>query len=315
MTMTSEVKLEPTAEEIERVARAFCRAQGYDPDFMMGRMDVGGMFPAWQCYETHARAAILAMDRRASPPAVCDVATMHTSSGLPDYFARVTVGDRSLEFFMSKIKGQADYHAAELDWLLNGAEKPDILAFDYTEPEGLAEYLAARASPPAPAVAVPEGYWLAPDEPTDDMLDAADRARALPEHFIREVYAAARAAAPQPPATRSEAQPPYPEGEVVGPCVCGSWPGGRCLRCEWRPATRSYEEGKRDWIEAAARIVEGQPYGEGADNPARYRTWAHWPTLPNGTKGNRGVDDFLVKHCDALATAIRSLADEPRHGE
>ena len=25
--------------------------------------------------------------------------------------------------------------------------------------------------------------------------------------------------------------PPYPEGEVVSPCVCGSWPGGKCLRC------------------------------------------------------------------------------------
>lgn len=25
--------------------------------------------------------------------------------------------------------------------------------------------------------------------------------------------------------------PSYPEGEVVGPCVCGSWPGGKCLRC------------------------------------------------------------------------------------
>ena len=28
-------------------------------------------------------------------------------------------------------------------------------------------------------------------------------------------------------------QPPYPEGIVVGPCVCGSWPGGECLRCPW----------------------------------------------------------------------------------
>lgn len=25
--------------------------------------------------------------------------------------------------------------------------------------------------------------------------------------------------------------PRYPTGEVVGPCVCGSWPGGKCLRC------------------------------------------------------------------------------------
>jgi hypothetical protein len=25
--------------------------------------------------------------------------------------------------------------------------------------------------------------------------------------------------------------PPYPQGDVAGPCVCGSWPGGPCLRC------------------------------------------------------------------------------------
>ena len=27
--------------------------------------------------------------------------------------------------------------------------------------------------------------------------------------------------------------PAYPEGDVVGPCVCGSWPGGKCLKCTW----------------------------------------------------------------------------------
>jgi hypothetical protein len=25
--------------------------------------------------------------------------------------------------------------------------------------------------------------------------------------------------------------PAYPRGDVVGPCVCGSWPGGKCLKC------------------------------------------------------------------------------------
>lgn len=25
--------------------------------------------------------------------------------------------------------------------------------------------------------------------------------------------------------------PPYPDGNVSGPCVCGSWPGGTCFRC------------------------------------------------------------------------------------
>lgn len=25
--------------------------------------------------------------------------------------------------------------------------------------------------------------------------------------------------------------PDYPKGDVVGPCICGSWPGGPCLKC------------------------------------------------------------------------------------
>lgn len=24
----------------------------------------------------------------------------------------------------------------------------------------------------------------------------------------------------------------YPSGIVYGPCVCGSWPGGKCLKCQ-----------------------------------------------------------------------------------
>jgi hypothetical protein len=26
--------------------------------------------------------------------------------------------------------------------------------------------------------------------------------------------------------------PDYPEGKVIGPCVCGGWPGGKCFRCK-----------------------------------------------------------------------------------
>ena len=33
--------------------------------------------------------------------------------------------------------------------------------------------------------------------------------------------------------------PPYPAGEIVGPCVCGSWPGGKCTRCAVRLADGS----------------------------------------------------------------------------
>mgnify|MGYP003336567727 CR=1 FL=1 len=35
----------------------------------------------------------------------------------------------------------------------------------------------------------------------------------------------------------------YPEGYVVGPCVCGSWPGGECLKCP-----RVIHPPKREWV-------------------------------------------------------------------
>ena len=31
--------------------------------------------------------------------------------------------------------------------------------------------------------------------------------------------------------TKTARPSPYPAGEVIGPCVCGSWPGGTCFRC------------------------------------------------------------------------------------
>lgn len=40
----------------------------------------------------------------------------------------------------------------------------------------------------------------------------------------------------------ANSQPAYPKGNVAGPCVCGSWPGGPCLKCEWRPAALSNKD-------------------------------------------------------------------------
>jgi len=39
--------------------------------------------------------------------------------------------------------------------------------------------------------------------------------------------------------------PPYPSGVVVGPCVCGSWPGGECLRCEVLESSESAPTGDK----------------------------------------------------------------------
>ena len=52
----------------------------------------------------------------------------------------------------------------------------------------------------------------------------------------------------------AEAQEPYPEGVVVGPCICGSWPGGKCLKCpRTAPLTRI------TWDERGVRTVNGIP--------------------------------------------------------
>lgn len=39
----------------------------------------------------------------------------------------------------------------------------------------------------------------------------------------------------------ADAPPPYPQGNVNGPCVCGGWPGGPCLRCLWIPRSKANE--------------------------------------------------------------------------
>jgi hypothetical protein len=52
----------------------------------------------------------------------------------------------------------------------------------------------------------------------------------------------------------------YPKGDVVGPCICGSWPGGTCLKCPLiaaQPAQESeiltivYQSGYHDGKQAA----------------------------------------------------------------
>jgi hypothetical protein len=59
----------------------------------------------------------------------------------------------------------------------------------------------------------------------------------------------------------------------------------------------TYAEGRRAGLLEAARIVQGEVYRE------RYRTW------PQLGDGNRSNDSGVVTKCDALATAIRTLAE------
>lgn len=50
------------------------------------------------------------------------------------------------------------------------------------------------------------------------------------EHDRRDMITAVRALLAEP-MPEDGGLAAYPTGDVVGPCVCGSWPGGRCFRC------------------------------------------------------------------------------------
>jgi hypothetical protein len=56
------------------------------------------------------------------------VGEMQTSAGT-DYFVMIKSGDRELSIRKHQHKHHADYEAAEYNWLFNGGEKPDILAY------------------------------------------------------------------------------------------------------------------------------------------------------------------------------------------
>ncbi|WP_079213474.1 hypothetical protein [Brucella pituitosa] len=56
------------------------------------------------------------------------VSEMQTSAGT-DYFVTIKSGDRELSIRKHQWKPHADYEAAEYNWLFNGGEKPDILAY------------------------------------------------------------------------------------------------------------------------------------------------------------------------------------------
>ena len=77
--------------------------------------------------------------------------------------------------------------------------------------------------------------------------------------------------------------PPYPTGKVAGPCVCGSWPGGECLRCAVVPAKVGGDEVQRvlnrldssdpdfdDCASAAALIIR---MAEEMKGPDGFGTW------------------------------------------
>jgi hypothetical protein len=74
------------------------------------------------------RSALSPTQQEETPVApVVSVKTMKLSGGREDHYVSVMVGDRELTPHVFRIKGRAEYEVAEWQWLLNGAEKPDIM--------------------------------------------------------------------------------------------------------------------------------------------------------------------------------------------
>jgi hypothetical protein len=61
------------------------------------------------------------------------VQTMRLSDGRSDHYVSIKVGDRQVHPHVFGSEFKAAFHVALYEWLLNGGQKPDLLAFDENE--------------------------------------------------------------------------------------------------------------------------------------------------------------------------------------
>lgn len=61
---------------------------------------------------------------------IVSVKTYRKSGDAADYFVSIAVGDREVTPHVFSERFKAEYHVALYDWLLNGAPKPDLMAFN-----------------------------------------------------------------------------------------------------------------------------------------------------------------------------------------
>ena len=72
--------------------------------------------------------------------------------------------------------------------------------------------------------------------------------KALAEHAMQEVQRLGQEIEQEPVA--------YPDGDVVGPCICGSWPGGKCLKC---PRITTPPQRKPLTDRAITKVIDSMP--------------------------------------------------------
>jgi hypothetical protein len=120
-----------------------------------------------------------------------------------------------------------------IDYHLQSGESLISKEAYYTADQILEAHEAARAQPVSPPSVSVDEELLAALKENHQWHQDYDEYGGYPESALctQNIAAIQRAEASK------AKKPPYPEGDVVGSCVCGSWPGGKCLRCQWTPAT------------------------------------------------------------------------------
>ena len=134
---------------------------------------------------------------------------------------------------LHRMKYHSEDPSDDLDW--------ELFPMDCTECETCIDVLIVRASPQAAQTAV-KSESLAQAAQAPARLPSEGKpieALAPTEAALREVVRLSEDAGLYDDfQTEAQERPAYPEGDVVGLCVCGSWSGGRCLRCEWRAGSK-----------------------------------------------------------------------------
>jgi hypothetical protein len=95
-----------------------------------------------------------------TPRYVVSVQPMKLSDGRTDFFVSIRSGDREVTLHVFREEYKAAYHVALYEWLLNGAEEPDLVAFD--EKDWPAKRIDHAPAPPTQTQPEPD-YCFDPD--------------------------------------------------------------------------------------------------------------------------------------------------------
>lgn len=122
----------------------------------------------------HIRLSLTELQQRRAEGAYVSVREMKVSQrpdgSTADFFVSIKVGDREVTPHVFRERFKAEYHVALYDWLLNGGDEPELMAFreDEWPARKLGPELAASPSSPSSGVRVKALEWR---ELTDDRGD------------------------------------------------------------------------------------------------------------------------------------------------